>query len=264
MLRSLYAGVTGMKNHQTKLDVIANNISNVNTAGFKASTVTFQDLMSQTIRNAVEADSDKGGVNPAQVGTGSTIGSIETSFVQGPLQYTGRALDLAIQGNGFFVVEDNEGKRYFTREGSFRFDSEGYLVNTNGFRVLGTNEKQVRITEAINTVSVDKFGVLTAIDNQGDVIDQVELGIAFVTNPESLLKEGSNLYSVSTATGDGTIDQAGQDGRGTVEAFNLEMSNVDLSNEFANLITTQRGYQANARVITVSDQILEELVNLKR
>lgn len=264
MLRSLYSGVTGMKNHQVKLDVIANNISNVNTTGFKASTVSFQDLVSQTIRNAQKADTGKGGSNPAQVGTGSTVGSIDTTFIQGTLQYTGRSLDLAIEGNGFFVVEDPDNKNYFTREGNFRFDSEGYLVNSRGLRVLDIDEDQIQITDSIDTVSVDKFGTLTAFDNQGAIVAEKILGIAYVKNPESLLKEGYNLYSATEATGGGTIDQAGTTGRGSVEAYNLEMSNVDLSTEFASLITTQRGYQANARVITVSDQILEELVNLKR
>lgn len=264
MLRSLYSGVTGMKNHQVKLDVIANNISNVNTTGFKASTVSFQDLVSQTIRNAQKADANKGGSNPAQVGTGSTVGSIDTTFIQGTLQYTGRPLDLAIEGNGFFVVEDPDSKNYFTRDGNFRLDSEGYLVNSRGLRVLATDESQIQITDAIDTISVDKFGTLTAFDNQGTVIAQKTLGIAYIKNPESLLKEGYNLYSPSDATGGGDIAQAGTSGRGSVEAYNLEMSNVDLSTEFAGLITTQRGYQANARVITVSDQILEELVNLKR
>jgi len=247
-----------------KLDVVANNISNVNTVGYKASSVSFQDLVSQTIRNGFKSDANNGGVNPAQVGIGSIVGNVESSFNQGPLQYTGRPLDLAIQGNGFFVVEDANGKQYFTRDGSFRFDSDGYLVNGIGYRVLNSDGDPIRIREPITTVSVDKFGTLTALDQTGEVIAEEELGIAFVANPESLMKEGYNLYSPSQATDGDTTDAAGKDGRGTVEAFTLEMSNVDLSNEFANLITTQRGYQANARVITISDQILEELVNLKR
>lgn len=264
MIRALYSGVTGMRNHQTKLDVVANNISNVNTTGYKAATVSFQDLVSQTIRNGSKAGDDNGGVNPAQVGIGTNIGNIESSFNQGPLQYTGRPLDLAIQGNGFFVVADANEKQFLTRDGSFRFDSEGYLVTGNGYRVLDSSENPICIDKPITTASVDKFGTLTALDQKGEVIAQKELGIAFVTNPESLMKEGYNLYSPSQATEEVEIGKAGADGRGSVEAFTLEMSNVDLSNEFASLITTQRGYQANARVITISDQILEELVNLKR
>jgi len=264
MIRSLYAGVTGMRNHQMKLDVIANNISNVNTTGYKAAIVTFQDLVSQTIRNALKADANSGGVNPAQIGIGSAVGSIESSFIQGPLQYTGRPLDLAIQGNGFFVIEDGNGKQYYTRDGCFRFDSAGCLVNSIGYRVLDSAGNQIQIIDPITTVSVDKFGTLTALDEQGQVIAENVLGMAYTANPESLIKEGYNLYSSSSATDVVTIDKAGTGGRGTIEAFTVEMSNVDLSSEFASLITTQRGYQANARVITVSDQILEELVNLKR
>lgn len=268
MIRSLYAGVSGMKNHQVKLDVIANNIANVNTTGYKSATVTFEDLVSQTIKNASMGSDTSLGNNPSQVGVGSQIGGISSSFTQGAPQYTGNPLDMAIQGNGFFAVQDINGKIFYTRDGAFKFDNEGYLINQQGYRVLDSEGDVIQITETIATLNVNRQGQLTALDEAGETIDQRNIGIAFITNPESLIKEGNNLYSPSENTmpadTDEAIDVAGLEGRGTVEANALEMSNVDLSAEFANMIVTQRGYQANARVISVSDQMLEELINLKR
>ncbi|MEL7564671.1 MAG: flagellar basal-body rod protein FlgF [Dehalobacterium sp.] len=268
MIRSLYSGVSGMKSHQTKLDVIANNVANVNTTAYKTATVTFEDTISQTIKNASASSDESTGSNPSQVGIGSRVAGISSTFTQGTPQYTGRPLDMAIQGNGFFVVEDINGKRYLTRDGSFKFDNEGYLVNQQGFRVLDEDGDTIQIDDPITTINVSKQGQLTALDEAGEVIDQVNIGIAFITNPESLYKEGGNLYTMSESTMpddiDDAIDMAGTEGRGTIEANSLEMSNVDLSDEFANMIVTQRGYQANVRVISVSDQMLEELINLKR
>jgi len=268
MIRSLYAGVSGMKNHQIKLDVIANNVSNVNTTGFKAANVTFEDMISQTIKNATVSTDETSGNNPSQVGIGSQVAGISSAFTQGAPQYTGRPLDMAIQGNGFFVVQDVNENKYITRDGSFKFDNEGYLVNQQGFRVLDEDGEVIQIEDPITTINVSKQGRLTALDEAGEEIDQVNIGIAHITNPESLNKVGNNLYTVSESTMPADIDDAigmaGVDGRGTVEANALEMSNVDLSAEFANMIVTQRGYQANVRVISVSDQMLEELINLKR
>lgn len=268
MIRSLYSGVSGMKNNQIKLDVIANNIANINTTGYKAATVSFEDMVSQTIKNASMGSDESLGNNPSQVGIGSQVAGISSSFTQGTPQYTGQPLDMAIQGNGFFVVQDINENKFLTRDGSFKFDNEGYLVNQQGYRVLDESGDVIQIDDPITTINVSTQGQLTALDEAGEEIDQVNIGIAFITNPESLNKVGGNLYSVSASTMpddvNDAIDMAGVDGRGTVVANSLEMSNVDLSEEFANMIVTQRGYQANVRVISVSDQMLEELINLKR
>lgn len=268
MIRSLYAGVSGMKNHQVKLDVIASNVSNVNTTGFKSSSVNFEDMMSQTIKSASASSLDSMGNNPSQVGTGSQLAGVSTSFTQGAPQYTSSPLDLAIQGNGFFVVEDTNNNKFVTRDGSFMFDNQGYLVNQQGYRVLDKDGGVIQITEPITTININKQGELTAKNDAGADIKKVNIGIAYITNPESLNKEGHNLYSASEGTMPAdlstAIGVAGVGGRGIVESNVLEMSNVDLSVEFANMIVTQRGYQANVRVISISDQILEELINLKR
>ncbi|MGI6711708.1 MAG: flagellar hook-basal body complex protein [Bacillota bacterium] len=274
MIRSLYSGVIGMKNHQVMLDVVANNISNANTTAYKSSRVTFQDLLSQTILGAAESSGNAAGINPSQVGIGSLVAAIDPQFTQGPTQYTGRPLDVAIQGNGFFAVdggEEGEQKIFFTRDGCFKFDKEGYLANNVGYRVLDSEGEVIQITDPIASFTIDRQGKLTALDENGTVIAEKNIGIAYVLNPESLLKEGYNLYteSVNTKYPDGEEDShgigaAGIGGRGIVEPQTLEMSNVDLTTEFANMIVAQRAYQANARAITTSDHVLEELINLKR
>jgi flagellar hook protein FlgE len=137
MMRSLFSGVSGLKNHQTRMDVIGNNISNVNTYGFKASRVTFQDMLSQTIAGAAKPEENKGGVNPKQIGLGMTIASIDRIFSQGSLQTTGNQTDLAISGDGFFIVSDGD-KKFYTRSGTFGLDKNGSLVNpANGLKVQG-------------------------------------------------------------------------------------------------------------------------------
>ncbi|ATW25660.1 flagellar basal-body rod protein FlgF [Candidatus Formimonas warabiya] len=274
MIRSLYSGVSGMKNNQTALDVIANNIANVNTPGFKSQKVAFEDLMSQTISNATTSSDTSLGANASQVGVGSTVSGIASNFSQGISQTTERDLDLAINGNGFFVVQDINGRVYYTRDGAFEFDSDGYLVNRNGYRVLSNDGSTIQITDTISSVTVDSSGLLTALDEEGNAVSGsgVNLGVAYILNPESLIREGGNLYSKSASTRvdpdasdtDFGIDIAGNGGRGTVLSHRLEASNVDLTTEFSDMIVTQRAYQANARVITTSDTMLEELINLKR
>ena len=137
MMRALYSGVSGLKNHQTRMDVVSNNISNVNTYGFKSSRVTFQDMISQTLSGAAKPEENRGGVNPRQVGLGMTVASIDRIFTQGSLQTTGNQTDLAISGDGFFVISDGD-RKYYTRAGSFGLDKNGTLVNpANGLKVQG-------------------------------------------------------------------------------------------------------------------------------
>nr|HPI15635.1 flagellar hook-basal body complex protein [Spirochaetota bacterium] len=155
MMRSLFSGVSGLKNHQTRMDVIGHNISNVNTYGYKTSRVTFQDMLSQTLSGAAKPEENKGGVNPRQVGLGMTIASIDRIFTQGSLQTTGNQTDLAISGDGFFVVAEGD-KNYYTRAGNFALDRDGMLVNpANGLRVQGwmatTNERGEKVANPSGT-----------------------------------------------------------------------------------------------------------------
>jgi flagellar hook protein FlgE len=461
MMRSLYAGVSGLQNHQIRMDVIGNNISNVNTTGFKKGRVNFQDMLSQTMAGAARPTDEVGGVNPKQVGLGMTIAAIDTIHTQGSLKTTGVMTDLAIQGEGFFI-ERSGNKEFYTRAGAFGLDENGTLVNpANGLRVQGWNAETVDGVTFINTAadvgdllipvggkdaaamtsevelacnldkrtplipagageadtragtwSIDKtiydtFGnthvmrvnftrvagaqnqwqgevivdpesetptntlvdlgaennatntfivefsnlgtLQAATDAQGDRIEEGRLqinvgfdvleaapeagaqvrqnlnltlgevgsvvntmtqfaeksstkafrqngypmgylenfkidqsgiitgvysngtnrvlgqvGLASFTNPGGLEKAGENTYVVTNNSGDARIGESGVAGKGKIIAGALEMSNVDLAEQFTDMIVTQRGFQANSKSITTSDQMLQELLTLKR
>ncbi|WP_019136074.1 flagellar hook protein FlgE [Cellulomonas massiliensis] len=392
MLRSLFSGISGLRSHQTMLDVTGNNIANVNTTGFKSSQVQFQDTLSQVLTNAGGAQDGVGGTNPAQIGLGVRVAGVTTSFTQGASQVTGRSTDMMIQGDGFFVVRKGN-ETYYTRAGSFDFDATGQMVlpgegalvqgwmavngviDTNGplsdlkvpaGSVMGavasssatyagnldsaaadgtvlnrtidlydatgasrtltltftkaatgwslaagdgtatvastpvTFAANGRITSptslTVGGVAVDLStltgyagldtvkataqdgqaagtlqsfalgadGTITGSFSNGlkQVIGRIALG-AF-TNPAGLEKAGGSLFRTTVNSGDPAIGTAGTGGRGSLAGGALEMSNVDLSSEFTSLIVAQRGFQANSRVITTSDEVLQELVNLKR
>jgi len=462
MMRSLYAGVSGLQNHQIRMDVLGNNISNVNTVGFKKGRVTFHDMLSQTMSGAAKPTDEVGGVNPKQVGLGMMVASIDTIHTQGSLQTTGVMTDLAIEGNGFFVEKAGD-KTFYTRAGNFGLDKDGTLVNpANGLRVQGWLAQTVGGITSVNTagdtedliipvgdkdpasattevsfasnldkrtplipagagaediqkgtwttthdiydsfgkvhklqvnftkvagianrwqatvtvdpqtatptntavevgpannstntffIDFDNLGALSAVsDAQGDIlntgslqvpvsfdvpdatvpagaaavrqtfnlnlgtvgsyrdsitqfadksstkitgqngynmgylesfkIDQSgvitgvytngtrrvlgQVALATFTNPGGLEKEGENTYVVSNNSGDANIGASGTAGKGKIIAGALEMSNVDLAEQFTDMIVTQRGFQANSRTITTSDQMLQELLTLKR
>jgi flagellar hook protein FlgE len=422
MLRSMFAAVSGLQAHQTFMDVVGNNIANVNTTGFKAGTVEFEDLLSQTMNGAgAPASAIAGGTNPAQVGLGVRVAGIGTNFSQGAAQETGRATDFAIQGDGFFVIKQG-GVQAYTRNGSFSLDGLGQLVTGDGGLVQGwqadpsgnvnTNSSTtpVRIpvgqtiapvtTANVNIggnlpadspvgatidVSIDannslgasvplrmeftkvadtagsvnwtvttydsantaiagpsavkfdtagnmttsnitltqaqldaipgtsgtwaaagttlNFGSATAADRltgaatlnsvsalsqdgsaigslvsfsigQDGLISGVfsngrtqalgQIALATFADPSGLLKQGSSLFTTSANSGVAQIGVAGIGGRGTLTGSTLEGSNVDLGQEFTNMIIAQRGFEANAKVITTSDQLLQDLVNLKQ
>ncbi len=417
MLRSMYAGVSGLRSHQTMMDVIGNNIANVNTTGFKASSVTFQDTLSQMIGGAGAPQDNTGGTNPSQVGLGVRLSAISTNFSQGASQLTGRTTDLAIQGDGMFVARVG-GENLFTRQGSFSFDTNGRLVTAQGAVIQGwaaaangginTNAavsdvvlpigqmlppKQTAvatlggnlpadaadgtvITSGLNvfdaqgtkfpvslsftktgadswdvtattpdvndpdnphviysgamtfdpatgrpdsgtnidmsfpfgvgqwnggsvavnlgagdaaglqqfsgansvsfesqdgsavgflrSFSISPNGVLTGVFSNGETRAVGQLALANFNNPQGLEKVGDSMYRVSVNSGLPQIGTAGDGGRGSLAGGMLEMSNVDLAQEFTNLIVAQRGFQANSRIITASDELLQDLVNLKR
>lgn len=389
MLRSLFSGISGLRAHQTMLDVTANNIANVNTTGFKASQTQFQDTLSQLISSASGAQAGSGGTNPAQVGLGVKVAGVTTNFTQGSSQLTGRSTDMMIQGDGFFVVRQGN-QTLYTRAGSFDFDSTGQMVLpgdgalVQGWMAVGgvidTNapatdlrvpagalmaskattkasyegnlqadaatgtvlNRDTPIYDALgnaSTVSLqftkaaggwtvsgdggatttpvtfDASGKLTAptplvvgavsvdlsavtgyagvdtlkslsqdgyaagtlesfsLGNDGTItgtfsnnLKQVvgRIAMASFNNPSGLEKAGGSLFTTTANSGLAQLGTPGSGGRGTLSGGTLEMSNVDLSKEFTSLIIAQRGFQANSRVITTSDTVLEELINLKR
>jgi len=392
MLRSLYSGISGLRSHQTMLDVTGNNIANVNTTGFKSSATQFQDTLSQLTQAAGTPQGEIGGTNPAQVGLGVQVAAITTNFGQGSTQTTGKGTDMLISGDGFFMVQSG-GETLYTRAGAFEFDSNGSLVGPNGEMVQGWNAVNgvvqqggqlasiqlpygavnpstqtqnatvtgtipagsepgkelvrtidvydangneltltLRLTAqadgnwAVNAstgdpataytgtlafagnavsgggaftvggIAVDLADVTTfpnistisiseqdgnaagtldsySISNDGSILglfsngEQQVLGqiaVANFINPAGLEKAGGSTYRASVNSGAPTVGAPGTDGRGSLQTGALEMSNVDLSQEFTNLIVAQRGFQANARIITTSDEVLQELSNLKR
>ncbi|TDX51926.1 flagellar hook protein FlgE [Orenia marismortui] len=440
MLTSLYSGISGLKAHTKKLDVIGNNIANVNTTGFKSSSVNFTTMLNQTIKGATSAQDGRGGTNPQQVGLGVTIGSIDQNMSGGSLQSTGVTTDLAIEGDGFFVLE-NGGSSLYTRSGATTFDEDGNLVNSaNGLYVQGwmagadvdgdgkkdvdtngdleaislTSSMPARASEKINCtgnldasaeiddnhttsisvydslgtkhtvelefkkvanndwsytvtnvdganidsgdtgtirfdtngdvqgidagntgtftnldgdgngnitdaelkaalpklevsptggaalnqtitldfseitqygdvamsakaetadgyaagelegITIDSAGVITGSYKNGQLETIGQIAMATFNNPAGLSQEAGTMYAESNNSGQPVISTAGVGNAGVIKPSNLEMSNVDLSKELTEMITTQRGFQANSKIITTGDQILEQLVNLKR
>lgn len=415
MMRSMFAGVSGLKNHQTRMDVVGNNIANVNTVGFKGSRVTFSEMMNQTLQNAQSPDGNRGGQNPQQIGLGVDLASIDTIQTQGSLESTGIGTDLAIDGDGFFRVNDGR-QNLYTRAGNFTVDENGSLVSSsNGYKVQGwmaengeidTNqtpgdleipigdsitgqqttstrfignldsrleegttrtstvdiydslgarhtielelEKQAtnqtspwevslvsingedpgdfnasldpseelvfdsdgiyesgevglvfdpgggaadgqtvdldfsRMSQSAGETTIDgsaedgyEFGFLDSfgIDNRGIITGNYtnginqnigQVGIANFSNASGLVKEGDTIFRESANSGEAQFGEATVGGRGEIAPGTLEMSNVDLAEQFTNMIITQRGFQANSRSITTSDEMLQELTNLKR
>ncbi len=257
----MYSGISGIKNFQTKLDVIGNNISNVNTYGFKKGRTIFKDLVSQTTAGATGATDTRGGINPKQVGLGSQLAAVDTLHTSGSLQSTGNTLDLAISGDGFFQVAENGSTDiFYTRAGNFYLDTDGNIVNSEGLFLVGTTP----IPTDAKSMSIGADGTVTYVAADGSLGNAGQIEIAKFSNPGGLTKAGANYYQQSPASGDPLAGAPLLEGRGSVQSGFLEMSNVDLSEEFTEMIVAQRGFQANTRIITTSDQILEELVNLKR
>ena len=260
MIRALYTARTGMNGQQAQLDVISNNLANVNTGGFKKSRVQFEDLFYQSIR-AVGAETVAGGMVPtgAQVGLGARVTGIQKIFTEGSLTETGNDLDMAIQGDGFFEIV-RDGNPYFTRDGSFTRDADGFIVTANGDRL----QPEFAIPVGTTSVSIDKNGLLVAQDENQQTLGTVQLSLQNFINPAGLKNVGGNLYVETDASGPPTESNPGSNGVGTLAQNFLETSNVNVTEEVVNLIVTQRAFEVNSKAITTSDQLLEIANNLKR
>jgi len=263
MLRSMYAGVAGMKGFQTKLDVIGNNIANVNTIGFKKSTINFQDLLSQNLSS--------GGVNPMQVGLGSTTSSINVVHTPGSTMMTGVSSDLSVMGPGFFVVQKPEDVgtdegRFLTKAGNFIVNAEGNLVTSQRYNVLSSDNEAINIDpELYDSYAINSLGEVIGKTPEGEEELIATIGLAAPENPAGLKSSGGSLYEMTSNADMGGLELDTPTGLSmSIGSGQLEMSNVDLTEEFTELIIAQRGFQANSRTITTSDEILQEVVNLKR
>jgi len=288
LIGTLTSGVSALRTFSKGLEVIGNNIANINTTGYKSSQASFAESFSNTIRGSAPSNGTTGSNMPgAQIGTGVQISGISTNFAQGALASTGVATDLGISGRGFFIVRDSTANATFaTRDGSFRLDDNGYLVTQSGMRVQGlTGGSSGTPPSTIDDIRIGQnlpAGTQLqsmSIDRQGNIIEFYSDGTSATTNrlqlqnfndTSALMREGNNLYSALAAAGPigGGIlsgsNNPGEDGLGAVQAGTLESSNVDLTGQFSELITTQRSFQAGSRLITVSDTVLEDIVNLKR
>lgn len=284
MLRSLFAGISGLRVNQTMLDVTGNNIANANTTGFKSSTTVFSDTLSQMLTGASGANANRGGTNPIQVGLGVQVAGTASNLSQGSAQMTGRSTDLMIQGDGMFVVRFGN-EQLYTRAGAFTFDEAGTLVSPSGARVQGyeldaagnrtgglvdITRDTAGLTPAVpagvelTSYSFGSDGKLRGVFSDGVQRDMAQLALADFNNPMGLERVGETAFRESANSGPADLGVSGEGSRGTLMAGALEMSNVDLAAEFTNLILAQRGFQASSRVITTSDSVLEDLVNIKR
>ena len=272
MIRSMYSGVSGMKGFQTKLDVIGNNIANVNTAGFKGSRVMFSDIMSQTMSGVTAPDGEeRGGVNAMQVGLGVEVSAIDTVHTGGSAQTTNRTLDLRIDGDGFFAVKltPDQESPFLTRAGDFHLDANRNLVTADGLFVSSVDGEGIVLDEEVTSFTISQNGEVVAQLADGTTEAVAQIGVVRVVNPEGLEKMGGNLYRMTLNSNlDGEFEIVAPNdaelGTGAIVSGQLEMSNVDLTAEFAEMIVAQRGFQANSRIITTSDEVLQEVVNLKR
>jgi len=283
MLRSLFSAISGLRANQFMLDVTGNNIANANTAGFKSSNVVFQDTLSQMLTAGAGPLNGNGGTNPIQVGLGVQVGGVGTNFSQGSAQTTGKATNLMISGDGFFVV-GRGAENLYTRAGAFDFDSTGNLVTPDGDIVQGYAADATGTIDPTGTPSdisipdlatnsganpmtsynIGPSGIITGIYSDGTKKPLFQIAMANFANPAGLDKVGDTAYRASTNSGAVQLGAPGTGRRGGLQGGVIEMSNVDLASEFTNLIIAQRGFQATSRVITTSDQVLEELVNIKR
>ncbi len=262
MLRSLWIAATGMQAQSLNIDVIANNLANVNTTGFKGSRADFQDLLYETIRMAGSASSEGTEVPTGiQLGHGVRPAAVQKIFIQGDYQHTGNELDIAVEGDGFFQVLRPSGEVAYTRAGSFKIDSEGRIATSDGFLM----EPEIAVPSDTRAISIGTDGTVSVL--QGGSSDSVEIGtieLARFINPAGLDSIGRNMYLTTAASGDVVTGTAGDNGFGTISQGYLEMSNVSVVDEMVSMITAQRAYEINSKSIQTADDMLQIANNLKR
>jgi flagellar hook protein FlgE len=274
LINSLSSGISALDSFSQGLQVIGNNIANVNTTAFKSGSTSFADSFSNTLQ-AASPSSDTAAI---QIGSGVQLNGINTDFSQGTMVQTSNVTDLAVSGSGYFVVKNpSNSATSATRDGSFSFDSSGNLINAQGFQVLDSTGAAISVSNCkssagaaityanTSSVTIGTDGTVTAYDSAGNVYSGQKIGLLSVTNQSKLMNQGNNLYDFS-ATGStlaANLGAASSGSLGAIESGRLEQSNVDLTTQFGDMITAQRSFQAASRVITISDSILNDIVNLK-
>jgi flagellar basal-body rod protein FlgG len=256
----MWSAASGMAAQQTNIDVISNNLANVNTTSFKKSRAEFQDLMYQTL-NQGGSETPGGDQIPTgiQVGMGTETLGVQKMFMQGDFQQTKNELDVAIEGKGFFMVLSNDQERY-TRAGNFKLDSEGNIVTANGDRL----QPEMTVPEGTLSITISKYGQVTAFDTEGVGEVLGELEIYGFPNPAGLSSLGHNLYGATDASGEAVVGTPGSEGMGTLLQGFVEQSNVDVVEEMVSMIMAQRAYEINSKSIQTADSMLQAANDLKR
>lgn len=260
MIRSLYIAKTGLDAQQTQLDVISHNLANVSTSGFKRSRAVFEDMLYQTTREA-GAQSTQQTTLPSglQIGTGARAVATTRIHTQGNLSQTGNALDLAIQGDGFFQLQQPDGTTGYSRDGSFHRDAQGQIVNSNGLAL----QPALTVPATALAVTIGQDGTVT-YTTQGSAASTTlgTIQLATFINAAGLSAQGDNLYTETAASGTASTGTAGTNGLGLLNQGYVETSNVNVAEELVNMIQTQRAYELNSKAITTSDQMLQRLTQL--
>ncbi|MES1254027.1 MAG: flagellar basal-body rod protein FlgG [Acidobacteriota bacterium] len=262
MIRALYTAASGMNAQQNNIDTVAHNLANVNTAGFKRSHMEFEDLVYQQTRVPGAATSATGEAPIGlEMGLGTRAVGTSRDFSSGNLRATSSTLDLAIEGDGFFQVTQSGGTTAFTRAGSFHRDAQGQMVTTDGYPL----EPAITVPANATTISISKDGIVSAaIAGQSATQQLGTIELATFQNPAGLKAMGSNLFTVTTASGEPQTGTPGSDSRGTIAQGMLEDSNVSVVEEMVNMILGQRAYEANSKVIKAADEMLSTVNNVVR
>ncbi|HET8850104.1 MAG TPA: flagellar basal-body rod protein FlgG [Marinobacter sp.] len=256
---ALWVSKTGLSAQDTNLATISNNLANVNTTGFKRDRAVFQDLLYQINRQP-------GGLNTEntelpsglQLGTGVRIVGTAKQFTQGNLQITEQPLDLAVNGRGFFQIELPDGQIAYTRDGQFQLNSNGDVVTPDGY----TLDPNINVPENATNITIGRDGTVTAVtDDQAAPVNLGQVTLVDFINPQGLQAIGNNLFKQTNASGDPIEGEAGLDGLGTIEQGTIESSNVEVVEELVNMITTQRAYEMNSKVVSTTDQMLQFITN---
>lgn len=262
MIRSLWTAASGMSAQQLNMDVIANNLANVNTSGFKKSRADFQDLLYQTLRSAGTTEAQGAQVPTGlQIGLGTRAAGTEKIFTPGEIKPTDNPLDVAIEGDGFFQITLPSGQTAYSRDGSFKLDKQGRMVTSDGYAL----SPEITIDPDATSVSIGSDGTVSVTKaGQAAPEEKGQIQIAKFLNPAGLQNIGRNLLLPTDASGEAVVDAPGQNGLGTLAQRSLEISNVQVVEEMVNMITAQRAYEVNSKAIQTADEMLNIANNIRR
>ena len=260
-MKALHIAATGMKAQERNVEVISNNVANLRTTGYKRQRVDFQDLMYQNLRRMGSETSTAGTIVPTgvQIGSGVKVASTSRIMSQGAVEQTAKELDLAMRGEGFFQIELPDGTTAYTRDGSFERDPNGTIVTVDGYTVV----PGITIPQDSRNITISSDGTVSAVDGGGATVNLGQIQVARFVNKAGLEAIGDNLFLETEASGAAQVDNPGSDGFGSVQQYFLEMANVDAVTEIADLISAQRAYEMNSRVIKAADEMYSTTSNLR-